>query len=208
MKKLILILIALPMIGFGQTADDYFDIAKNSSDLEVQIDNYTKSIEIDSENINNWKAYKNRALAYSSLKKYKEAISDNSKAIKLNPESKISYMQRGEAYYNLDKGNEAIADYNKAIEHYKKFYNNFPTVVEGKLKKAFLLRGDAYFILNNFEDAIADYSRSIKIDSEYFDAFFMRAAVKKELGEPFCDDYKRACDLEPRSCKIYNEKCK
>jgi tetratricopeptide (TPR) repeat protein len=50
MKKGLLILLCLPVFGFGQTAKDYFDKAKNYSDNEqyqLAIDNYTKCLRIE-----------------------------------------------------------------------------------------------------------------------------------------------------------------
>ena len=49
MKKLLLILLCLPMIGFGQTAKEYFLEAKKQRDnkqYQLAIDSYTQCINL------------------------------------------------------------------------------------------------------------------------------------------------------------------
>ena len=63
MKKLLLVLLALPMLGFGQTAEEYFnkalDYAENEQ-YQLAIDNYTSAIKIDPDYA---EAYRNRGIA-------------------------------------------------------------------------------------------------------------------------------------------------
>ena len=70
MKKLLLILLCLPFIGFGQTSADYFDKATNyldSKEYKLAIDNYTKCIELKPSATNLATAYNDRGLAYMGL---------------------------------------------------------------------------------------------------------------------------------------------
>ena len=61
-------------------------------------------------------AYYNRGLAKIHLEDYNGAISDNTKAIELNPDYAMAYNNRGYSKSILEDYNGAIADYNKAIE--------------------------------------------------------------------------------------------
>ena len=127
MKKLLLILLCLPMIGVGQdniAAEDYFNIAKiNNSNVDYQlaIDNYTKAIKIDPDYV---KAYYNRGLAYKELENYKNAIADYTRAIKIDPDFANAYDGRGTAMWYLKV--EYCSDYIRACNlgvcsNYNKF---------------------------------------------------------------------------------------
>ena len=76
MKQLLLILVCLPIIGFGQTAEEYFakeNDYQKERDYKYQIDNYTKCLQIAP---NYFEAYDNRGRAYYNIKNYKAAIAD------------------------------------------------------------------------------------------------------------------------------------
>jgi len=122
MKKLLLILLCLPMIGFGQTAEEYFEKAYNSSDDQYKIDNYTKCLKIDPDYV---KAYYNRGNAYKELENYKNAIADYTRAIKIDPDYSTAYYNRGLAYNILENYKNAIADYTRAIKIDPDFANAY-----------------------------------------------------------------------------------
>ena len=81
MKKLITILLCLPMIGFGQTAYDYYTQGIEYQDLgeyQLAINNYTEAI---NEYPDYAPAYYNRGITYNKLGKYEDAIADFARAI-------------------------------------------------------------------------------------------------------------------------------
>ena len=81
MKRLLLILLCLPMIGFGQTAYDYYTKGIEYQDLgeyQLAINNYTKAI---NEYPDYAPAYYNRGITYNKLGKYEDAIADFTRAI-------------------------------------------------------------------------------------------------------------------------------
>ena len=109
------------MIGFGQTAEEYFEKAYNSSDDQYKIDNYTKCLKIDPDYV---KAYYNRGNTYKELENYKNAIVDYTKAIKINPDFANAYDGRGTAMWYLKA--EYCSDYIRACNlgvcsNYNKF---------------------------------------------------------------------------------------
>ena len=114
MKKLLLVLLCLPIIGFGQTADDYFnkalDYAQNGKS-QLAIDNFTECLKIMPDYAY---AYYNRGLAYHKLENYKDAIADFSGALKINPDYALAYYNRGLA--NKKAGFPYCSDYEKACD--------------------------------------------------------------------------------------------
>ena len=60
------------------------------------------------------KAYYNRGNAYSELGEYKQAISDYTRAIELDPEYAEAYYNRGLAYKQLGNCSAANSDFLEA----------------------------------------------------------------------------------------------
>ena len=116
MKKLLLVLLALPLLyGCNQNAEDYYnkayDYAENEQ-YQLAIDNYTSAIKIDPDYA---LAYFNRGNAYDELENYTAAIADYTSALRINPDDADAYNNRGNVYANLENYTAAIADYNSAI---------------------------------------------------------------------------------------------
>ncbi len=129
MKKLLLILLCVPMIGFSQTAKEYFlEAIKNYDNKEytLAIDNYTKCIELKPENDNLSAAYYNRGLSYAKLGNYNDAISDFSRVIRIDPDYASAYKNRG--ITKETAGLPYCSDYKKGCdlgdEDCCKWYNN------------------------------------------------------------------------------------
>ena len=116
MKKLLLVLLALPLIGFGQTAEDYFNKAEDYAENEqyqLAIDNYTKCLKLETDDAA--AAYYNRGIAYANLENYTAAIADFTSALRIKPDYADAYNNRGVAYYDLENYTAAIADYTSAL---------------------------------------------------------------------------------------------
>ena len=98
MKKLLLILLCVPLIGFGQTAEEYFEKAYdygNKEQYQLAIDNYTKCIKLKPGDANLAKAYYNRGSAYDDLENYEDAIADFIRAIRIEPDYVDAFRNRG-----------------------------------------------------------------------------------------------------------------
>ena len=61
-------------------------------------------------------AYGMRALAYSLLGKFGEALADYDRAIDLNPNYAVALNNRAWAYYKLGRGSEGAADVERALQ--------------------------------------------------------------------------------------------
>ena len=104
MKKILLILLLIiPFIGFGQTAEEYFNKAFDygkSGEYQLAIDNFTKCLRIDPDDAD---AYYNRGYSYDELGNYEDAIADYTRAIRIDPDYIKAYNNRGNLYDDLGK---------------------------------------------------------------------------------------------------------
>jgi tetratricopeptide (TPR) repeat protein len=57
-----------------------------------------------------------RAIVYSDMERYQEAIADYDRAISLEPAATWYPAPRARAYHNLGDYEKSLADYNRAIE--------------------------------------------------------------------------------------------
>jgi tetratricopeptide (TPR) repeat protein len=71
-------------------------------------------------------AYFNRGNGYKALGKTKEAETDYTKVIEMDPEYAAAYNKRGYAYIGQQKFREAIADFAKAIKLDPMYVNMTP----------------------------------------------------------------------------------
>jgi len=103
MKKLILLLLFIPLVSFGQTEEEYFNSGYDKAEAYDDygaISDYTKAIELDP---NYAKAYTNRGASKQKAKDYNGAISDFNKAIELDPNDAKTYYNRAiSKYYTND----------------------------------------------------------------------------------------------------------
>ena len=117
-------------------------------------------------------------------------------------ELELALNQRGLIKSVIKDNSGAVEDYSKAIELNPKNADNY------------FGRGNVYRDMKNYKMAIVDFSYAIKYDAGNGDlqySFFNRAMIKKEIGEDFCQDLKKACELDsvaPGLCDNYNNLCK
>ena len=139
------------------------------------------------------KAYAENAEFYykRAIKKHKKgdfygAISDYSKAIKINPRYSKAYNNRGSSKSALKDNDGAIADYSKAIE------------INPNDEQAYFNRGNVKnTFLNDNDGAIADYSKAIEINPNNGIAYKNRGVTKELIGDMkgACADWTKALDL-------------
>ena len=115
MKKLLLILLCVPLIGLGQTAEEYFKKAydyEENGEYKLAIENYTRCVKLAPENAT---AFYNRGLVYSRhLENNEYAIADFTRCIRIDPDYSNAYQNRGFSYLFLEDYEKAIADFSKA----------------------------------------------------------------------------------------------
>jgi tetratricopeptide (TPR) repeat protein len=209
MKKLLLILLCLPMIGFGQNLDELFSKAQNyylNGEYLESIIYYTEAIVLFPDYPN---LYYNRAYSYVKLEKYLDAVPDFSKAISLNSKFTEAYKERGrtsllmvDAWGEIDKEKTEILldmatkDFNKAIElepSNADLYKNRATLKSRYLK--------------DYKGAITDFNIAIAFNPNLAKAWNDRGYCKFLLNiDEYCDDFQNACKL--KYCIGYNKFCK
>jgi len=113
------------------------------------IDFYNKSIDL---NNNNPNAFYNRALANFYIKKYDNAILDNTETIKLEPNRAWAYYNRALCFQELGKYDLAITDFNKAEE------------LEIKDKYLYLNRGICKSENNEIKEGLNDLKKAVGLD--------------------------------------------
>jgi tetratricopeptide (TPR) repeat protein len=118
MKKLMLLLLIVPMVSFGQmTGKDYYLRGYdkiNSKDYYAAVADFTKAIELSPDQAST--AYYGRAVAKNALGDYNGAEADASTAIKLDANFILAYNIRGLIRSNLKDNYGAISDFTKVID--------------------------------------------------------------------------------------------
>ena len=161
---------------------------------------------------------------------YQNAISDYSKAIRLNPDFVEAYYNRGYTKASLGRHFEAIADYDIAIKlnpddpisyynrgaakavlgEYSKAIADFDIAIKlnPDFMEAYYNRGVAKEVLGQHLEAIADYDIAIQLNPDFMEAYYNRGYTKELLGRHFeaIADYDIAIQLNPDLVEAYNNR--
>ena len=139
-------------------------------------------------------SYLYRGFINTKLDDQKQAITDYTKAIEVDPDYAVAYFYRGLAYADLDKYGQAITDYTKAIE------------LDSDYVFAYLYRGFVYVDLGEYKQAITDYTKAIELDPNYAVAYYFRGLAYANLGEydQAITDYTKTIELDPDYALAYD----
>ncbi len=158
---------------------DYYglQIGKNrivQGDFQGAINELTETIKLNS---GDYDAYNMRAIAYSELKKYDEAINDFTKCIEIK--------QIPEAYYNRGAAYFAKGDFKVALEDFTQCLKLSPDNIKALYKRAL-----CYYNAENYQASLKDFNKYIANYSIDYRAYFERALTKIMLGmtEEACKD--------------------
>lgn len=132
------------------------------------VSEFTRAISMDARNI---AALKGRALAYTKLKRYEEAIADWSLVISVQPEGDDHYRARALAFLELGKTKEAFADYDKAIE------------LKAKNPDSYIGRARIYQRLAMRDAALREFDRAAEADPAYPETYFAKAQAAESWGD-------------------------
>tara|TARA_B110000879_G_scaffold116974_1_gene155672 strand:- start:17 stop:745 length:729 start_codon:yes stop_codon:yes gene_type:complete len=154
--------------------------------------------------------YVNRGHCKADLEDYEGAIADFTKAIELNPNDESAYYQRGGA--KLFTNESSCPDMKKACELGSELGCGFSEkfcISFGQTASYFLESGNAKKNLKDYEGAIADYTKAISLNPDYANAYNNRGICKEILGQPYCSDWKKGCELGNQNCcEWYNNQCR
>ena len=128
----------------------------------------------------------------ANKKDYKGAISDYSKAIKIDPNRSGLYLQRGIFRRKLGDHRGAVIDFTFGIEineskplskDTSKSIKILNTLLGVEYAKFYIQRGISLSELGDNRGAVVDFTKAIKLDSKAYLAFFERAFALSKLGD-------------------------
>ncbi len=136
--------------------------------------------------------FHNRALALSNLGRYREAIQDHTKSIKLDSNNPLRYYERGITLSLKHRYKRSLMDINRAFEL---GLNN--CAKERDLSLAHHTRGFALFKLRRYEEAFLDLNQAIQLCPQSAHSYSWRGAIYERRGEmePATRDYQAALNL-------------
>ena len=125
------------------------------------------------------------------------AIIDLNKAIKLNPEESFNFARRADCKKYLEDYSGAITDYNTYIE------------MKPNNSSAYYNRARCLSKMSNFKKAIVDFTKVLELNPQNSEAYYWRGVAKNNLGLPYCNDFRAACNLNYEyACEICKQaKC-
>ena len=215
MKKLLFILVFIPLVSFGQNtqneglAEKYFQEGKNynkNNDLNKAIESYTNSLKFDQTIDGRIASYFNRAAVKYKLGDYKSARDDYDSVITMLiydsrdpkdiPNLNLlfqSYLANGLCANNMGDYKTAISDYSMALE------------VRPNSSSTYFNRGISKNKLGDFSGAISDLSKAVEINSKYAEAFAQRGIIRTRLEDYLAanSDFTKAIDINPAIPKPY-----
>lgn len=189
MKKIIILLIMLPLFSFGQ-ANKLYRQATKATDLNEKVALYSEVIILEPDNLD---AYFYRAIAKNDLDDYLGAIVDYSKIILIKPDA--------DTYYNRGNSRYSIKDYVGAKDDYENAIKRDPELLD-----ALYSLGCVKYDLGEFESAISDFSKIISLVPTLQSTYFLRASSYMALKQytKALEDYSLAIIVSPNTEAYYN----
>jgi tetratricopeptide (TPR) repeat protein len=140
------------------------------------------------------KALANRAIAYTNIKKYSEALVDINKAITITPQNPDNYFNKSVIFLRLNLKDSQ----NVALDNCLK--------LNGEHAEASYYKGLLSFEAGDFDKAIGYYSVAILSDRNYAFAYNDRASAKRSKGDldGAVEDYEKALIMDSSYMFIYN----
>ena len=183
-------------------ADEYYEqglVFYESMEYYRSIDDFTKALEINPKDEENYKVYYMRGKAYLENRQYNAAINDFTKALEICPDTDkatkfLIIESRGNSYHALNKNDAALKDFSDAIA-LKPFHKN--------IKYAYYNRAWIWQSKKDYAKAIEDYSAALKKDPAFAPSYFGRASAYSKSGNlpRAIADAKEALRLDPENKK-------
>ena len=148
---------------------------------------------------NKARPYLCRGNYYKNLKRNREALSDFTKSISLNPTYIEPYNNKGTTLYNEGLLTEALSYLNYAIE-------NSPDYTEAYINKGIVLATQ-----KKYSKALENFNKAIAIEPNNADIYINRSLTYLNMGDKnkSCLDISTAIKLKhPEAQAIYNNECR
>jgi tetratricopeptide (TPR) repeat protein len=165
----------------------------NKGDYDRAVAEYTKAIELETNEDMHAIQYYYRGLAFENNGDLQNAISDFSQVIKIKPNESRAFFARGDIYLSKENYELAVADFTQAIR------------INPKYADAYYNRGLAFQYVEDYKNAISDFSQVVKINPDDGEAYFERGlnyALNRDY-ELSVDDFTRAIKLNSEDAYSY-----
>ena len=142
--------------------------ALRNKDFNTAVDLFSKTLSVK----NNFdKAFANRAVAFTNLKKYNEALLDINLAIRNNPNNAENYFNKSLVFYGMqEKDSQTVA-----LENTLR--------LNGEHADAAYYMGLLCFERGEYDKSIGFYSIAVTTNTGYALAFNDRGSAKREKGD-------------------------
>ncbi len=169
----------------------HYDMEEYSESAEY----YTKIINLNNELTDYQKATlyydRGRAYAYSNYSSHlKQAVADLLFAENIYKEIGNQAYKQSLCFFYSGWASYEMEDYQSSIDYYTKAIELRPNDSAG-----YNNRGICYAAVSLYKFAINDYDKAIDLSPKSGLYYSNKANALKSLGEPYCDFYKKACEL-------------
>ena len=149
-------------------ADEFFNLAFNTTDPRIQIELYKNVLEIEP---NNFHALNNMAVSHNNLNETKTSIELLNKAIQLNPKYFQAFANRAQAYNLQDNFVEALKDVETAISFDPKF------------EYAYAIKGNVLTKQGKYPEAEIALNKAVEMNPNSAETYYNRAFFYEERKE-------------------------
>jgi tetratricopeptide (TPR) repeat protein len=159
-------------------------IYANRGETEKSIDAFKKSVAAAPRE----KSFCNLGRAYSSLRKYPDALAALESALSLNPSSAQAYTLIGRLWY--DQGDRL-----KAQENFQKAYRYAPDSHELRNNMALISMAD-----KKYDEALVHLNKAIEAQPKFAEAHYNLSVLYAKMGrdDKSKESFDRACALDPQ----------
>ncbi|MFT3894422.1 MAG: tetratricopeptide repeat protein [Anaerolineales bacterium] len=136
---------------------------------------------------------KERAVEYSKLQNYEQAVADYSAALALQPKDATVLFSRGVAYEQMGQKDRALRDYQRAVE------------IDPQVADAYINRGIMFANIGNYRQAITSLSDGIRLAPKNPDVYFNRGVSYFQNGDLLnaIEDFSQVTRLSPEDEEAY-----
>ena len=162
------------LISLHPNNDEYYleraDYLHYQESYDSALVDYSKVLEITSDDYSRARAINNRALIYGYQEKFELEIEEYSRAIEIEKDA-VWYSNRGAAYEKLELFDKALLDYNQVV------------LLVPDNSEAWNTRGMLYHRKLDYQSAINDFNQSLKVDESDLYTHYYIADVYYDIGE-------------------------
>ena len=159
------------MIGFGQSANDFFEKGNEYLQEEDYLNakiNYILSLKI---NEYNWLVYQKLAWIEDRQGNWQGVIDNSNKAKKLNETNDYLYHTVARAYFRLNMYKESLNEYTVFLDRHKAEYEKGEHQAKFMFLASYKERGLCYLYLGDKKSACKDWKKESEIFPQDSDNF-------------------------------------